>query len=38
LAEPGIAVLDKLTGEQLEFESLDVQEIVDLVISDKALS
>jgi len=38
LAEPGIAVLDKMTGEQLEFESLDVQEIFDLIISDKALS
>jgi hypothetical protein len=38
LAEPGISVLDKLTGEKLEFESLDVQEIFDLVISDKALS
>jgi hypothetical protein len=37
LAEPGIAVLDKMTGEQLEFESLDVQEIFDLIISDKAL-
>jgi uncharacterized protein (TIGR03032 family) len=37
LAEPGIAVLDKLTGEQLEFESLDVQEIFDLVISNKAI-
>jgi len=38
LAEPGIAILNKSTGEQLEFESLDVQEIFDLIISDKVLS
>jgi uncharacterized protein (TIGR03032 family) len=38
LAEPGIAILNKSTGEQLEFESLDVQEIFDLIISDTALS
>jgi hypothetical protein len=38
LSEPGIAVLDKLTGEQLEFESLDVQEIFDLALTDKAIS
>jgi uncharacterized protein (TIGR03032 family) len=37
LAEPGIAILNKMTGEQLEFESLDVQEIFDLIITDKAL-
>jgi len=37
LSEPGIAVLDKVTGEQLEFESLDVQEIFDLALTDKAI-
>jgi len=37
LAEPGVAILNKSTGEQLEFESLDVQEIFDLAIVDKAI-
>jgi uncharacterized protein (TIGR03032 family) len=38
LDEPGIAIVDKVTGELVEFESLDVREIFDLIISDKALS
>jgi uncharacterized protein (TIGR03032 family) len=38
LDEPGIAIIDKVTGELVEFESLDVKEIFDLIISDKALS
>lgn len=35
---PGIAIINKLTGEQVEFETLDVREIFDLIITDKALS
>ena len=37
LAEPGISIIDKLTGQQLEFESLDVQEIFDIVLTDGPL-
>jgi uncharacterized protein (TIGR03032 family) len=37
LAEPGIVVLNRLTGEPLEFESIDAQEIFDLAIVDKAI-
>jgi uncharacterized protein (TIGR03032 family) len=38
LDEPGIAVINKLTGEQLEFESIDVKEIFDITVSDNRLS
>lgn len=33
LAQPGIAIIDITTGEQVEFESLDVREIYDIAIS-----
>ncbi|NBR26463.1 MAG: hypothetical protein EBU08_22320, partial [Micrococcales bacterium] len=38
LDEPGIAVINKSTGEQLEFESIDVQEIFDMLIVNSGLS
>jgi uncharacterized protein (TIGR03032 family) len=37
MAQPGISIIDKNTGEQVDFEPLDVQEIFDINITDKAL-
>jgi len=38
MAQPGIAIINKNTGQQEDFEPLDVQEIFDINITDKALT
>ena len=37
MAQPGIAVVDKNSGNMVEFEALDVQEVFDLGVADVAL-
>jgi hypothetical protein len=37
MAQPGIAVVDKNSGNVVEFEALDVQEVFDLTVADVAL-
>jgi len=37
LAQPGIAIVDINTGQQIEFETIDVKEIFDIVISSNAI-
>lgn len=34
---PGIAIINKNTGEQVDFEPLDIREIFDLIITDRSL-
>jgi uncharacterized protein (TIGR03032 family) len=38
LAQPGVAVVDRATGEMVDFVSLDVREIFDVKVTDRRLS